>query len=144
MKLRISSGLMGLAVAAAVAVTVLSGSALAQTPTPPPAATPSAPAQPNYREFYLNDLASKLGVTRQALDPALTQARNDTVDQMVKDGRLTQDQANRIKSRPAAGPFGGYHHGMGDDYDSNHGTGDGNMGGRYPSGTPGPSPTSTP
>ena len=52
-------------------------------------------------QSILNDAAKRLNVTPQALHDALSAAEASQLDQAVKDGRLTQDQADRIKNRRA-------------------------------------------
>lgn len=98
MKLRRTLVVLGLA--GALAVTAVAGTAMAQTPTP------STQTGTNYQEYFLDRLASALGTTRDQLTGAFTQARNETADQAVKDGKLTQEQADRLKARQGAGPFG--------------------------------------
>jgi hypothetical protein len=55
------------------------------------------------RQAVLNDAARQLGVEPQELSDALKQALKNRVDEAVRDGRLTQDQAARIKERIDAG-----------------------------------------
>ncbi|MCA1678930.1 MAG: hypothetical protein LC777_08295, partial [Actinobacteria bacterium] len=65
-------------------------------------------------QSILDDAAKRLKVTPQALRDALSAAQNDQLDQAVKDGLLTQKQANAIKAqrkqdgRVLGGPFGGH------------------------------------
>ncbi len=94
-------GLVGAVAAAAVV-----GTAFAQTPTPTPSGT-------NYQQLFLQKLASTLGISTSQLTSDITTARNQTVDQAVADGKLTQQQANNIKSKPAngLGPGFGFGHG---------------------------------
>jgi hypothetical protein len=68
----------------------------------------------NGRDAYLNDVASRLHVTRAQLDAALKGAASDRLDAAVKAGKLTQAQADAIKKRVQqggapllGGPFGG-------------------------------------
>ncbi len=92
-------------------LTVAVGTAMAQTATPPAqTATPPAQTQAkaNYQNVFLDKLAADLGTTTDKLKSAFTQARNDTVDQEVKDGKLTQQQADRIKANTNAGPGFGF------------------------------------
>jgi len=98
MKLRKPLVILGLVgVVAALAVV---GTAFAQTP-------PSdQQAKTNYQQFFLDRLANALGVTTDKLNSAFTQARNETVDQEVKDGKLTQERADQIKSKQGTVPFG--------------------------------------
>ncbi len=81
-----------------VAGLILASTALAQTPTP----TPNK-ASGSYANTFMDRLAGALGVSRQKLDEGLTQARNDTLDQAVKDGKLTREQADKIKARQPQG-----------------------------------------
>lgn len=97
-KILVIAGLVGAVAAAAVV-----GTALAQTPSP--TQTPNQ-AKTNYGNVFLDQLAKALNITRDQLNSAITTARNATVDQAVQDGRLTQDQANQIKSRQGNAPFG--------------------------------------
>jgi hypothetical protein len=50
-------------------------------------------------QAVLNDAAKQLGVTPDKLSAALKQALKNRVDQAVKDGRLTQAQADAMKQR---------------------------------------------
>lgn len=104
----------------ALGVTAVVGTAMAQTatatPTQPPAqaSTPAASAaKTNYRNFFVNRLATDLGTTTDKLKSAFTQARNETVDQAVKDGKLTQQQADKIKANTNARPGFGFGFGFG-------------------------------
>jgi hypothetical protein len=55
---------------------------------------------------FLADAADRLGVQPSKLEDALEQAALDRVDAAVKDGRLTQAEANAIKARISSGDFG--------------------------------------
>jgi len=55
---------------------------------------------------FLADAAGRLGVQPSKLEDALKQAALDRVDAAVKDGRLTQADADAIKARISAGDFG--------------------------------------
>jgi polyhydroxyalkanoate synthesis regulator phasin len=63
----------------------------------------------NPSDAIVNDAAKRLNVTPEQLRSALQGAFGDQLDQAVKDGKLTQAQADRIKQRIAKGglPFGG-------------------------------------
>jgi hypothetical protein len=86
----------------------------------------------NGRDAYLNDLATRLHVSRDQLDSALKGAFEDRIDAAVKAGKLTQSEADNIKKKveqsgvvpglggPGPGPFpgkgpgpGGPHFGFG-------------------------------
>ncbi len=65
----------------------------------------------NYYNVFTSKVASILGIDQKKLTDATTQARNETIDQMVKDGRITADQAKFMKDRAAymqanGGPMG--------------------------------------
>ncbi len=47
----------------------------------------------DYSDQFLNALASKLGIQRSDLDSATEAARKEVIDQMVKDGKITEEQA---------------------------------------------------
>ncbi len=100
-----------LAIAGLAAIAVIGGGLLmalspaavtfAQAPAPTTQPSPGAPAQnglTNYQSFFLNALASRLGVAVEQLKQALIGAFNDTINQLVKDGILTQARADQIKS----------------------------------------------
>jgi hypothetical protein len=65
------------------------------------------------RDALLRDAAQRLNVSPGELRSALEGAFGDQLDQAVKDGRLTQQQADRIKQAvrdhglPLGGPLGG-------------------------------------
>lgn len=52
-----------------------------------------------YCSQFQKDFANKLGVSASKLQSAESSAASDTIDQMVKDGKLTQAQADQIKAR---------------------------------------------
>ena len=62
------------------------------------APTPTATTNP-YCQQYQQDLAKRLGVTVSTLQKASLAAAEDVLAQLVKDGKLTQSQANQIRSR---------------------------------------------
>lgn len=70
------------------------------------------------RDEYLDALAANLGVSRDALDSALTDTALEMVDKAVADGKITQDEADNIKERINSSefpPFGfklGFGHGF--------------------------------
>lgn len=68
-----------------------------------PTATPT-PQVSSQCQSFLNDLAQRLGVSTTALQNAVSGARQDMIDQAVKDGRLTQSQAAALKSRLSSAP----------------------------------------
>ena len=48
---------------------------------------------------FLAKVAQKLGVTEDELNTAIHDAKIETIDEMVADGRLTEDQAAKLKER---------------------------------------------
>jgi len=64
------------------------------------AAAASTPSATNpYCQQYLQDLAKRLGVSVSALQQDKLAAAEDVLAQLVKDGKLTQNQANQMKQR---------------------------------------------
>lgn len=106
--MRLASKPLLLGLVAAIAAVAVVGTALAQTPTPTPKQSGT-----NYGNFFIDRLASALGVTTDKLKSAATQARNETADQAVKDGKLTQQQADNLKANQGNAPFGFGFHGFG-------------------------------
>lgn len=91
-----------LALASAIAAIGLAGTALAQTPEP---AKPDR-ARGNYAQQFLDNLAGALGIERPALDSALDTARDQTLDKMVEDGRLSKERADRLKEKDGPARWG--------------------------------------
>lgn len=92
-----------LLVAAFLAGGVVLGRTFADTPTPTP--TPTKPPAASLWQDWLNRVARILGVTTDRLTEAFKQAGRETVQQAVQEGKLTQDQANRILQRIDQGQF---------------------------------------
>src|SRR6516164_7968000 len=65
--------------------------------TTPAASTPTA-TNP-YCQQYLQDLAKRLGVPVSTLQQDKLASAEDVLAQLVKDGKITQNQANQIKQR---------------------------------------------
>jgi polyhydroxyalkanoate synthesis regulator phasin len=102
-----------MAVMAAVMVLSTSAVAFAQTPNPPTPPTPPTAAQ-----TFWQTLADKLGVTVDKLQGAVRDALKSVVAQLLKDGKLTQQQADNADSRIDQFsfnqlPFGGFFGGRG-------------------------------
>lgn len=56
-------------------------------------------------ESFLNRLASNLGISRDSLNDAITTAGNETVDEAVTNGDLTESQGDALKNRIENGNF---------------------------------------
>jgi polyhydroxyalkanoate synthesis regulator phasin len=99
---------------AGVAAVVIGVAAVEAAPSPSASPTPSK----NYAQTFVDKLAGILHLTPAATLDALKQAQLQTVDQMLKDGQITQQQADAMKARINAGQglgfgFGGRHRGFG-------------------------------
>ena len=67
------------------------------------ATSASTPTTPNpYCQQYLQDLANRLGVSVSTLQQDKLASADDVIAQLVKDGKLTQNQANQLKQRLAS------------------------------------------
>ncbi|HEX2916260.1 MAG TPA: hypothetical protein VH186_36200 [Chloroflexia bacterium] len=109
-------GLVALALGAGVAITALGQStakaADTTTSTPAPTTTtPAASAKKNekaqLRDAFVKNFAAQLNVDENKLNSAYTNAVGSTVDQAVKDGKLTQAQADKINKAAQNGFKGG-------------------------------------
>ncbi len=60
----------------------------------------------NYCDLYTQDLAKQLGITVDKLKQARQGAVEDVLNQMVKDGKLTQSQADQLKQKASASKKG--------------------------------------
>jgi len=89
-------------VALAAFAVVVTGAA---TGTPLLAASPSPSPSPgsgtNYCSRFTGHLATNLGKSQSQVQKAISDAIGQTIDDAVKNGDLTQNQANAIKSRVA-------------------------------------------
>ena len=88
-KRKLAIGATGLAVLAGT------GGAYAATQSGPTTAKP--PNLANEQKAFLDDLAQRLGVTRDKLDEALKGAASDRIDAAVAAGRLTKEQGDAAK-----------------------------------------------
>lgn len=78
---------------------------------PSPSASPTA--SKNYAQVFVDKLAGILHLTPAATQDALKQAQLQTVDQMLKDGKITSQQADAMKARINAGQGLGFGFGFG-------------------------------
>jgi hypothetical protein len=93
-------------------------SAAVATPTAPGQAGASTSLMSDYWSLFIQSFASNLGVDQGKLDAAFSAAVNTTVDQALKDNKITQAQADAMKSRYSKGlsatnGFGGFPFGPG-------------------------------
>jgi hypothetical protein len=101
----------GIALGALLGPTLRGSIAKAQAQPP----TPTQPAGPlsNLSNLFLDKLAAALHIQRPTLDSAIKDAGTSTVDEAVKQGKLTQPQADRLKQRIQNGDVGGFWGGRG-------------------------------
>jgi hypothetical protein len=104
-------GLIGAVVLASIMLLGVTGFGLyryvsaAVTPTPVPGTnTPNVMSQ--YWTVFLGSFAKNLGVDQGKFDSAFVSAINTTIDQAVKDGKMTQAQGDTVKSRYSSGLSG--------------------------------------
>ena len=96
----IAGGIFAVIVIGALAV----AAAGAQTNTPAATPTPSSSTSPGtgndtLRQQFLQDLASRLGVSVDTLQGDIKDSEKALIDKGVADGKITQDQANDLKTR---------------------------------------------
>ena len=104
-KLLIIAGSCALLVLALILGAFFAGPILASAASNPTAtSTPSASTN-NYCNQFVNDLASRLGVSASKLEQSGQGAAQDVLNQLVKDGKLTQTQANQMKQKLSSGSF---------------------------------------
>ncbi|WP_069805887.1 hypothetical protein [Thermogemmatispora onikobensis] len=83
----------------------LLASATGQSGSPQATATPAAASKTGaYCQQWLKDLANRLHVSVATLRQDSNAALSDVLDQMVKDGKLTQSEATAIKQRLTTHP----------------------------------------
>src|SRR5690349_19525362 len=78
-----------------------SASSTGQQTTTTTAATPGADTANQYCTLYMNSLAKRLNISSATLKKAQQGALDDVLAQLVKDGKLTQTQADKIKTQIA-------------------------------------------
>ena len=89
------------------ATTAVATTAAATTPTAASNGTTKKAANSQYADEFKKAFAAALGVDVSKLDSAYTGAVDQTVDQAVKDGKLTQAQGDKIKAAAKNGFKGG-------------------------------------
>lgn len=94
---------LGLALGIVVGPSVRGSVASAQTV--PSTQAQTTPANGLWGAF-LDKLATTLNISRSTLDGAIATAGNSTADEAVTAGTLTQEQADKLKARIAAGDIG--------------------------------------
>jgi hypothetical protein len=90
-----------LALGVVLAPSIRSTIASAQTPSPSPSVTTGY----SLWNSFLDKLAAGLNIDRATLDSAIVTAGNNTADEAVQQGTLTQAQADALKQRLQQGEF---------------------------------------
>jgi hypothetical protein len=94
------AGGLSLVAAGVVAAMASSGSLNAQ---PVASTTPSGQSRTNYCQDFTSHLAHDLGISASTVSGALAQAGEQTLNDAVKNGTITQKRADAIKARAARG-----------------------------------------
>jgi polyhydroxyalkanoate synthesis regulator phasin len=103
--------------AAGLAAVIIGVAAVEAAPSP--SASPTA--SKNYAQVFVDKLAGILHLTPAQTQDALKQAQLQTVDQMLKDGKITQQQADAMKARINAGQGLGFGFGRHDGFKGHRG-----------------------
>ena len=99
-KLLLGGSIAGLLVVSVLAGLALSGTALAQTP-------PAGQTKPaGLAENFISKLAATLGITEDKLRGAIKDTQTQIVDEGVQQGKITEDNANKMKERIQNSPNG--------------------------------------
>lgn len=88
----------GIGIGVSLMALVLGGTAFA--------ATTDSPGE--LQQTFLEKLAGKLGITPDELDAAMTAAGNETIDEALASGKITEDQAAALRERVEAEGFSGF------------------------------------
>ena len=59
--------------------------------------SPATPTPAGNQQSHITRLAKNLGIDEKKLTDAMTQTHNDMLDEAVRDGRLTKEQADLMK-----------------------------------------------
>jgi polyhydroxyalkanoate synthesis regulator phasin len=103
--------------AAGLAAVIIGVAAVEAAPSPSASPTGSK----NYAQVFVDKLAGILHLTPAQTQNALKQAQLQTVDQMLKDGKITQQQADAMKARINAGQGLGFGFGRHDGFKGHRG-----------------------
>lgn len=113
----IAGGTFAAIIIGAMAVAVAGAQSTSPTATPVPSTT-TAPdgntEKDTQREYFLNDLATRLGVTVDELKADIKESEKALVDKALADGKITQEEADSAKARIDAGEHVPFHFIFGD------------------------------
>jgi len=96
--MNIKTILLGAAAATGIIVATLGVATQASAQEPGTGSTPTAERQ-SPRGNFLARVAEKLGISAEQLQQAIRDAANDTVDEALANGRITQEQADKAHER---------------------------------------------
>jgi hypothetical protein len=102
--------------AAGLAAVIIGVAAVEAAPSP----SASATASKNYAQVFVDKLAGILHLTPAQTQDAIKQAQLQTVDQMLKDGKISKQQADAMKARINAGQGLGFGFGRHEGSKGNH------------------------
>ena len=116
----IAGGTFAAIVIGAMAVAVAGAQSSSPTATPVPSTTPAPGTDDSdkgeYKDFFLNDLATRLGISVDELKGNIQASEKALVAKALEDGKITQSQADDLNARIDAGEkiyfrfaFGGGH-----------------------------------
>lgn len=119
----IAGGTFAAIVIGALAVAVAGAQSNSPTATPVPSATPVGGSDDSekgvYNDFFLNDLAKRLGISVDELKSNIQASQKALVAKALEDGKITQTQADDLNARIDAGQkiyfrfmFGDHHPGV--------------------------------
>jgi polyhydroxyalkanoate synthesis regulator phasin len=98
-------------VGAAAVVLLISAFFATLTFAADPTATPTPGTPQALAQEFMSKLASKLGIGQDKLQTAVKDSQNEIIDQLVQEGKITQQQADQLKQKVTANngviPFGG-------------------------------------
>lgn len=103
----IAGGTFAAIVIGAMAVAVAGAQSDSPTATPVPSTTTEPGTDDSekgeYKDFFLDDLAGRLGISVEELRSNIQESQKALVDKALEDGKITETQADALKARIDAG-----------------------------------------
>ena len=103
---------MAIILGAVILASIAGGSIVAFAADPQPATTPVTTNTTSPWDIFASKLAARLNVPVDQLKSAFTQARNDTLNQLVANGTITAAQKDWMLERAQQATQGGFGPGM--------------------------------
>jgi len=111
----IAGGTFAAIVIGAMAVAVAGAQTGSSTATPSASDAPGGTTEKDtLRQYFLNDLATRLGVSVDVLKGDIKESEKAVVDKALADGKISQEEADAAKTRIDAGEGIPFHFGFGD------------------------------